>query len=344
MDVTDGMPLFINFNQDRSLVAIGTARGYMIYQCEPLTLMYSKPDCSCSIVEMLFRSSLVALVGMCDRPSNSMRKVQIWNTKTDKRLQEINYDTAVLALKMNMKRLVVVLETKMHIHDLQSLKTLMVVQTEPNPRGLCALTPNNECWDHCYLAYPNSATEGEVTVYDALGLQIQRMLPAHNGVLANMAFNMDGTVLATCSRQGTLIRVFQTPEGDLLYSFRRGSYATEIHALCFSLNTEFLCASSGSGTVHVFKLDNESRMEQRNNSSSMIGGMMSSVIPDSLNSVMDPRSFAQVKLADSELPNLCAMSGDNSQVIVVTANGYFYEYALTAEGGECQLVKESKLS
>ena len=32
-------------------------------------------------------------------------------------------------------RLVVVLETKMHIHDLQSLKTLMVVQTEPNPRG-----------------------------------------------------------------------------------------------------------------------------------------------------------------------------------------------------------------
>ena len=161
MDVTDGMPLFINFNQDRSLVAIGTARvcrssrsplcslpvsstmqGYMIYQCEPLTLMYSKPDCrsvrsrpyslsdmvigfafSCSIVEMLFRSSLVALVGMCDRPSNSMRKVQIWwvamsmhacseitvvcsfrNTKTDKRLQEINYDTAVLALKMNMKR------------------------------------------------------------------------------------------------------------------------------------------------------------------------------------------------------------------------------------------------
>ena len=26
------------------------------------------------------------------------------NTKTDKRLQEINYDTAVLALKMNMKR------------------------------------------------------------------------------------------------------------------------------------------------------------------------------------------------------------------------------------------------
>ena len=29
--------------------------------------------------------------------------------------------------------------------------------------GLCALTPNNECWDHCYLAYPNSATDGEVT-------------------------------------------------------------------------------------------------------------------------------------------------------------------------------------
>ena len=39
----------------------------------------------------------------------------------------------------------------------------------------------------------------QVTVYDALGLQIQRMLPAHNGVLANMAFNMDGELHLSAS-------------------------------------------------------------------------------------------------------------------------------------------------
>merc|ERR1711988_984076 len=120
-------PLFTNFNQDRSLVAVGTQQGYSIYQCDPFTLMYSKQDCSYSIVEMLFRSSLVALVGMCDRPTNSVRKVQIWNTKNNTQLQEISFDTAVKALTMNMRRLVVVLENRLHIHDLQTLKSLMIV-------------------------------------------------------------------------------------------------------------------------------------------------------------------------------------------------------------------------
>eukprot|EP00656_Telonema_subtile_P012430 TRINITY_DN16259_c0_g1_i4.p1 TRINITY_DN16259_c0_g1~~TRINITY_DN16259_c0_g1_i4.p1 ORF type:complete len:224 (+),score=68.85 TRINITY_DN16259_c0_g1_i4:154-825(+) len=200
METTEGKPLFINFNQDRSLVAIGTAKGYMIYQCDPLNLMYAKQDISCGLVEMLFRSSLVALVA-----SSAVRKVQIWNTKTDLQLQELSYDLAVLAIKMNMKRLVVVLENKLHIHDLGSLKTLMVVHTEPNPRGLCALSPNNDHWEHCYMAYPNSSSEGEVTIYDALGLQIQTILSAHQGVLANLAFSIDGALLATCSETGTCL-------------------------------------------------------------------------------------------------------------------------------------------
>ena len=65
--------------------------------------------------------------------------MQIWNTKNNSQLQEISFDYAVgaqcahftvacsdlhphsqvLALRMNMRRLVVVLESRLHIHDLQ---------------------------------------------------------------------------------------------------------------------------------------------------------------------------------------------------------------------------------
>eukprot|EP00658_Telonema_sp_P-2_P067155 TRINITY_DN56095_c0_g1_i1.p1 TRINITY_DN56095_c0_g1~~TRINITY_DN56095_c0_g1_i1.p1 ORF type:complete len:292 (-),score=64.01 TRINITY_DN56095_c0_g1_i1:50-925(-) len=244
---------------------------------------------------------------------------------------------------MNRKRLVVVLESKLHIHDLTSLKPLMVVHTEQNPRGLCALSPNNENFEQCFMAYPNSSSEGEVTVYDMMGMQIQTMVSAHQGTLANMAFSLDGCLLATASETGTLIRVFDSHEGVLLFSFRRGSTSTLIYGLSFSLNSEFLCASSDHGTVHIFRLDAESRMEERNSSVGLLGGMVGSVLPDSLSTVMDPRAFAQVKLRDAGVPNLCAMTADNSLVHVITADAYFLQYELPVEGGECKLVKESKL-
>merc|ERR1719265_1683753 len=134
---------------------------------------------------------------MCDRPTNSVRKVQIWNTKNNSQLQELNYDYAILALRMNMRRLIVVLENRLHIHDLQTLKSLMIVHTEPNRKGLCALSPNNENWDHCFMAYPHSAATGEVVLYDALNLQIQTIKSAHSSPLSALMFNLDGTMLAT---------------------------------------------------------------------------------------------------------------------------------------------------
>lgn len=40
-------------------------------------------------------------------------------------------------------------------------------ETPPNPAGLCALSINN---DNCFLAYPGSATIGEVQVFDTINL------------------------------------------------------------------------------------------------------------------------------------------------------------------------------
>lgn len=42
---------------------------------------YETDESACSIVEMLFCTSLVALVGAGDKPGSSTRKLQIVNTK-----------------------------------------------------------------------------------------------------------------------------------------------------------------------------------------------------------------------------------------------------------------------
>jgi autophagy-related protein 18 len=104
---------------------------------------------------MLFCTSLVALVGSAEnQASNSPRKLQIVNTKVSSSLVlmytrvktgadgsrqsticELIFPTSVLSVKMNRKRLIVVLETEIYIYDISSMKLLDTIETGPNPNG-----------------------------------------------------------------------------------------------------------------------------------------------------------------------------------------------------------------
>ena len=67
--------------------------------------------------------------------------------------------------------------------------------------------------------------------------------------------NGQGTLLATASDKGTIIRVFSVPQAEKLYQFRRGSIPSSIYHMSFNLSSTLLCVSSASETVHVFRLD-----------------------------------------------------------------------------------------
>jgi hypothetical protein len=119
-----------NFNQDFSCVSVGTRKGYSIVNCDPFGKIYSKceathfdrrgvcrkqpwyglltatrccvdaspADGPTAIVEMLFCTSLVALVGAADNKSSSAspRRLQIVNTKVSLDLAGPHYSEIVL--------------------------------------------------------------------------------------------------------------------------------------------------------------------------------------------------------------------------------------------------------
>ncbi|RKP04865.1 WD40 repeat-like protein [Thamnocephalis sphaerospora] len=379
--------LFINFNQDFSCISVGTRTGYKIYNCDPFGKCYAKEGGGMGVVEMLFCTSLVALVGAGEQPGSSPRRLQIVNTKRQSTICELTFPTTILAVKLNRRRLVVVVEEQIYVYDISNMKLIHTIETSPNPQAVCALSPSSE---NCYLIYPSpspassgspfstptdsvprgTTTTGDVLIFDALSLQVVNIIQAHKSPLSCVATNAEGTLMATASDKGTVIRVFTVPDGQKLYQFRRGSYPARIHCLSFNLVSSLLCVSSEQETVHIFRLSdtaggddamigslgratggsNESnggrssvgKMLRASSIKKAVGKNVAGYLPDMLTEMWEPvRDFAHLKLKSSGVQSLVALCNSTPQVMVVTSEGYLYVYNIDLEkGGECALTKQ----
>lgn len=105
------------------------------YVTRPSSPAHAPDEGASSIVEMLFCTSLVALVGAGDRPGSSPRRLQIVNTKRQSIICELTFPTTILAVKLNRRRLVVVLEEKIYVYDISNMKLLHEIETGLNTAG-----------------------------------------------------------------------------------------------------------------------------------------------------------------------------------------------------------------
>ncbi|OVA09488.1 WD40 repeat [Macleaya cordata] len=329
--------LSASFNQDNSGFAIGTKEGIRIFDSDSGRLCYERAVGAYSIVEMLFSSSLLAIVGAGEQPSLSPRRLCLFNTVTGTSLRELNFLTSILAVRVNKKRLIVLLQDKTYIYDLNTLAILDTIDTVPNPKGLCAFSPN---LDACYLALPASTTKGSVLLYNVMELQSHCEIDAHLSPLAAIALSANGLYIATASEQGTIIRVHLVTQATKSYSFRRGTYPSTIYSLSFGPSMQLpdiLVATSSSGSVHVFSL--AFMVNQRSKRSSSLLGSM---IPDKINGAFEPahhyvlhnavpagvKSFVMIRGVDkvAGMSPKSQVAVSQASISIVTFNGYFQKY------------------
>lgn len=255
----------LSFNQDFSCLASGTSAGLKIYNCDPFGECFNMTDGAVTLVEMLFATSLVAVVGA----GSASKRLRIVNTKRRTTICELTFFTPILNVKLNRRRLVVVLVDQILIYDVSCMQLLHALETTRNPSGLVAL-----CAADCsVLAYPaggfgaasalldalsdSDAADGiagSVVLYDALALAPLGAVVAHKSALATLALDSEGSLVATALTKGTIIRVFDTASGRRVAEFRRGMAGTQIHLLNFNLDLTLLCCSSSNQTVHIFRL------------------------------------------------------------------------------------------
>ncbi|ANM64811.1 WD40-repeat-containing domain superfamily [Arabidopsis thaliana x Arabidopsis arenosa] len=241
----------VSWNQDYSCFAAGTSHGFRIYNCEPFkeTFRRELKDGGFKIVEMLFRSNILALVGGGPNSQYPSNKVLIWDDHQGRCISEFTFRSEIRAVKLRRDRIVVVLEHKIYVYNFMDLRLLHQIENMANPRGLCCLSHH---MNTSVLACPG-IRRGEVRV-EHFGLNMVQIINAHDSNIACMTLTLDGLLLATASTKGTLIRIFNTMDGTRLQEVRRGVDRADIYSIALSPNVQWLAVSSDKGTVHIFSL------------------------------------------------------------------------------------------
>lgn len=249
------------------------------------------------------------------------------------------------------------------------MKLLHSIQGIPdNNLGLCTLSLNSN------LAYPLTSSGGELQIFDAGNLISRIKIRAHESSLSAIDFSPQGNLIATASEKGTVIRVFCAKNGQKVHEFRRGvKRQVKIASLKFSYCANYLCVSSNTETVHVFKIDqktleNVERQNIVNNNNKdddvqsddsissselcksgndktqesnkwvfgLISKAVSSYFPSHVSDVFtQDRAFATVQLAQSGLKHECVIAKleKETKLLVACEDGFLYIYDFDTSDG-----------
>jgi len=201
---------------------------------------------------MYLTTNILALVGGGKNPKFSINKIIIWDDqkKRNNIIGELRFNSSVLNVKMKQDRLIGICQSKIYIFNINTLETLDMFDTYDNINGIVGFSPGELI---CVLAFPYES-RGKVRIVNFNSLAQPPIITAHESKIACLCVNRNGTLLATSSDKGTLVRIFDVKDGKLLIELRRGAKNAEINCIIFDEYNKLVACASGTGTVHIFSI------------------------------------------------------------------------------------------
>lgn len=342
---------------------------------------------------MLYRTNLLALTGHSTSTNYPPNKVLIYDDHLQRTIGELVFRQKVLTTKLRRDRIVVVLRDRVYVYNFSDLAILDKIYTGDNPSGLIGISMDNggvggstveraedalggnsgdgSQKNGLVLACP-STQRGQVRV-ELYGLRRTTFVDAHESSLGALALSVDGSLLATASERGTVIRLYDTrgvavgggrvrdstssngSGGNVgvsssvpLREFRRGVERATISCLTFSLDSCWLGCASDHGTVHIFQAQDpnfDNNPSSKSKARSMTGKairMLPKIVTAPKKYLMDgEQSYAQVRGVPR--PRVCAFVPDRDRTIAVAGEDeYDNGCLLLAEFGKSALQSTGK--
>ena len=312
--------LYLTFNQDGSCFCIGTENGFFVYNTYPLKLSCKREmGGGIAIIEMLYRSNIIALVGGGNSPKFDENKVIIWDDSQCRISVEISLTYPVHNVKLKKNKIFIIGETEIDVFNFgNNFLKIDSINTCQNKNGIFGISLDSKSY---IISYPIDIGKIAIKNYDIKSNENYQIkeIKAHQSEIVALVLNNDGSLVASASKQGTIIRIYQTMDGVLIQELRRGSKSSEIYSLIFDSKSQYLACSSNKGTIHIFNVKNEQSVVQ--NQKSIFGTITSffGIKSEYLNSEW---SFAQYRL-DYKGKNVISFFNEDS-IIVLTSDGKYY--------------------
>ncbi|XP_014671280.1 PREDICTED: WD repeat domain phosphoinositide-interacting protein 4-like [Priapulus caudatus] len=323
---TCGSVISLRFNQDHSCFTCAMETGMRIFNVEPLVekkRLAVETVGSLGTVEMLHRTNLIAIVGGGALPKYAENTVLIWDDLEKRFVLELTFTLPVVGVRLRRDRIVVVLRNQIHVFSFPNVpQRMLTLDTRDNPRGLCEVCPSSE---KPLMVFP-AHKSGSLQLVDLNLLEPDIStspvtIKAHQGELACIAINQQGSMVATASRKGTLIRVFDTTKRVQLAELRRGADPATLYCINFSHDSAYLCSSSDKGTVHIFALK-DSSLNRRSTFQKM--GFLGQYVESQW-------GLANFTVA-AECACVCAFGPSTNCVYAICVDGTFHKYVFTQDG------------
>lgn len=344
-ELNEEICLYSSFNQDSSCFCVGTNKGYRIYNSYPLKC-YNKRDIDggISLIEILNRSNILAFVGTGNSEKLKTNKVVIYDFIKSKVLNEIISQENVINIKLKRSKIFIITENKIKVfkgftfEEFEKIDTIKNYQSKSGIFGI-SLDPKIDI-----ISYPSSDV-GKLIIkkYDEKknGDFETKEINAHQSEIVALVMNYDGSLVASASGRGTIIKIFKTKDSSLIQELRRGTEQAEIYSLAFNYKSQYIACSSNKGTIHIFSVKNEEKEGQ--NQKSIFGTVVSffGIQNEYLNSEW---SFAQYRLPYKG-KSVVSFNPDNTpSVIVITYDGNYHQGSFDVNnGGECQTCLEKNI-
>ena len=321
--------LYISFNQDSSCISIGSESGFKIINaCPFLDLYYRDMKGGIGIVEILNNTNILGLAGGGKNPKYPLNEFVLWDEEKGEEIGNIKLKKDILNIKLKENKIYIVTSEKIYLFDF-NLNLIDVLESK-NSFGLISL-----CYKEDIIAYPDKKIEGYIRIknYDK---KLNYFFFAHRTPLSCLHLNQEGNLIATSSLKGTLVRIYNILNGNLIQEVRRGHESSFINYISFDPSQKYFAVVSDRKTIHLFFLSDNNLINNGDNNN-IKSKIISEEEEEKKNEIVDNKksvfnkfinyfgseySFTRFKINYNKA--ICNFGPDNT-IIIVTYDGKYYQ-------------------
>lgn len=205
--------------------------------------------------------------------------LMLFDLETKLFINKQNLDDRVQKLSMTETAILAVFNSSVSVYSVPTLEKIMNVGTmsfdsPPFVGSIVEIHNNYTAFENLRqstwsLVAASGFVPGSIRIYQTFSesnknSNIQRTLnsnavtiQAHQHPLQIVQFSNNAKLIATASKSGKIIRIFNTITGELVHSFQRGSFESKIENIVFSSDDLSLSCFGSNGIFHTFDLSTD---------------------------------------------------------------------------------------